>query len=157
VIAVLLVLASGAGWAQSAALDELGEKYPTQELSPAEVVEIQMEAFRNNDDEDTGIAIAFRFASPQNKRSTGPLPRFRIMMRNPMYKPMLEAEEVEIAATDVREQAARIEVVTVAPDGTRDYYAFFLGKQRGGDYEGAWMTEAVQVLSNNEAAPEGSV
>lgn len=155
IVAVLLVGAGGAGWAQS--LEELSGEYPTPELDPADVVEIQMEAFRRNDDEDTGIAIAFRFASPGNKQMTGPLPRFSMMMRGPLYRPMLEAERVEYGTVDVRERVARVEVTTVDSDGGRNSYAFFLAKQRGGEFADAWMTEAVEVLPESEMAPGDTV
>ena len=49
-------------------LDRLTDRLPTPELSPEEVVQIQMDAFRNNDVEDRGIEIAFRFASPANNK-----------------------------------------------------------------------------------------
>ncbi|MFP4373875.1 MAG: DUF4864 domain-containing protein [Spirochaetaceae bacterium] len=154
-VAALLVPAGGSAWAQ--ALEELAELRPAPELSAEEVVRIQMEAFRNNDEEDTGIAIAFRFASPGNRQMTGPLSRFRMMMRNPFYRPMLNAEAAEIGLVDVRERVARVEVYTVAPGGERNYYAFFLGKQRGGEYDDSWMTEAVEVIPDDAAAPDGSV
>jgi len=52
---------------------------------------------------------------------------------------------------------ARIEVTTVAPDGDRTYCAFYLSRQRGGEYEDAWMTEAVEVLPEGDQPPPGSV
>jgi hypothetical protein len=155
ILAAFLVLAGGGGWAQS--LEELSEQSPAPELSPEEVVRIQMDAFRNNDEEDRGIAIAFRFASPSNKQMTGPLPRFRMMMRNPLYRPMLNADGIEIGVVDVRERVARVEVSTVSPEGERSFYAFFLGKQRGGEFADSWMTEAVEVIPDDAVAPGGSV
>jgi hypothetical protein len=155
IVGILLVLAGGAGWGQP--LEALSDQYPSAELSPDDVVRIQMEAFRNNDSEDTGIAIAFRFASPQNKEQTGPLSRFRMMMRSPLYQPMLNAETVEYGRATVQERIARVEVTTVAPDGERTSYAFYLMQQRGGEFEDAWMTEAVEVLSDGGVDPGGSV
>ncbi|MFO7782736.1 MAG: DUF4864 domain-containing protein [Spirochaetia bacterium] len=155
ILAAFLVLAGGAGWADS--LDELSEQSPAPELSPEEVVRIQMEAFRNNDEEDRGIAIAFRFASPGNKQMTGPLSRFRMMMRNPFYRPMLDAAAIEIGVVEVRERVARVEVSAVSPEGERSYYAFFLGKQREGEFADSWMTEAVEVIPDGGVAPGGSV
>ena len=155
ILAAFFVLVGGGVWAQS--LDELLAQRPAPELSPEEVVRIQMDAFRNNDEEDRGIAIAFRFASPSNKQMTGPLPRFRMMMRNPLYRPMLNAEEIEIGVVDVRERVARVEVYTVSSEGERSLYAFFLGKQRGGEFADSWMTEAVEVMADDAVAPGGSV
>ena len=48
---------------------------PSPEWTPAEVIRMQVEALQNNDtpSPDTGIATAFRFASPGNRAATGPL------------------------------------------------------------------------------------
>lgn len=158
IVAVALIAAHGSVWAQQGStLDELSQEYPGPDLAPKEVVRIQMEAFRRNDADDTGIAIAFRFASPQNKEMTGPLSRFSRMMRGPLYRAMLRADAVEYGEPLVEDGMARIEVTTVAPDGDRTYYAFYLSRQRGGEYEDAWMTEAVEVLPEGDQPPPGSV
>src|SRR3954451_2111401 len=62
---------------------------PARSLSPGEVVKIVMNALRDNDAKDGGIAITFDFASPQNKKVTGPLERFVPMVKTPAYAPML--------------------------------------------------------------------
>jgi hypothetical protein len=67
---------------------------PSAHLAPEDVVRIQLEALRKNDGEDRGIAVAFRFASPANKRSTGPLPRFISMIRNGPYSLMLAYRKI---------------------------------------------------------------
>ena len=56
---------------------------PSPDLSPEDVVRIQVEALQRNDEPspDAGIEAAFRFASPSNRRATGPLGRFSEMVR----------------------------------------------------------------------------
>ena len=61
--------------AADSALRHLNRQRPSAEHAPQEVVRIQMEALRYNDEKNRGIEIAFRFASPSNKADTGPLPR----------------------------------------------------------------------------------
>jgi hypothetical protein len=56
-------------------LVQVGKKsspFPNAQLTPDQVFKIQLEALRTNDENDRGIEITFRFASPANKRSTGP-------------------------------------------------------------------------------------
>ncbi len=151
---VLLVLA---GCSTEDPLAELASQSPDPRLSPEEVVRIQMSAFRNNDAEDRGIEIAFRFASPANRRLTGPLPRFARMMRTVLYEPMLVAEEVEVSAAEVRGNLARVNVSLRGPDGRAHGYVFFLTKQTTGDYAGSWMTEGVSLLEDLRAPGSGSV
>jgi hypothetical protein len=51
---------------------------PDPNRAPAEVIAIQLSALQANDvpEPDAGIAQTFAFAHPDNKRMTGPLPRF---------------------------------------------------------------------------------
>ena len=48
---------------------------PKPALSPGDVIRIQLEALRHNDEQDRGIAVAFLFASPINRanRPASPL------------------------------------------------------------------------------------
>jgi hypothetical protein len=62
---------------------------PSPELLPEDVVKIQLNALKHNDEKNHGIAIAYRFASPENRLHTGPLERFIRMLHNPLYAPML--------------------------------------------------------------------
>ena len=76
ILAVLLVAAP-------VGATHLPQTEPDPSLSPQDVVSIQIEALQNNDTpyEDRGIEITFNFASPTNKRVTGPLERFKVMVR----------------------------------------------------------------------------
>jgi len=63
------VPAQGEGGAGGDPLSE--DLVPTPALTPAEVVRIQLEALRNNDEQNRGIEVAFRFASPANRAKEG--------------------------------------------------------------------------------------
>src|SRR6478735_3394052 len=62
---------------------------PRKEYEPDQVVQIVMDALQNNDDHDAGIVTTFNFASPGNKRLTGPVERFIPMVRSAAYRSML--------------------------------------------------------------------
>ena len=66
---------------------------PDSTFSPSEVVRVQLEALRHNDEQDRGIAVAFRFASPANRGNTGPLSRFIAMIKEGPYALMLGFRE----------------------------------------------------------------
>lgn len=133
------------GCATTSELDRLADAEPTPELSPREVVELQLTAFRENDEEDRGIEVAFRFASPRNKRATGPVERFARMMRTPPYRPMLIYEEVEYSETVIQERVA-LQRVTLTIEGETVQYDFYLTRQQSGNCEECWMTEAVYIV-----------
>ena len=121
-----------------------GRPEPSPELSPEAVIRIQAEALQRNDEPapDAGIATAFRFASPSNRRATGPLPRFTRMIRTG-YVDMLGFDRAEYEPVRVAGDRAEQAVTLVRRDGRRVTYAFTLSRQRGGAYDGCWMTDGV--------------
>ena len=62
---------------------------PAENLSAYDVIKIQLEALKNNDDNDAGIKQTWLFAHPDNKKMTGPYPRFRIMLYDVHYRILL--------------------------------------------------------------------
>lgn len=117
---------------------------PSPALSPEQVVRIQLEALRGNDATDRGIAICFRFASPANKLSTGPLSRFARMIKKGAYRLMLEYRHVDYEPIQVLDDVAR-QRVTLTSSTTAITYVFYLSKQSQSDCDGCWMTDAVSV------------
>ena len=62
---------------------------PAENLSAYDVIKIQLDALKNNDDKDNGIKQTWLFAHPENKKMTGPYPRFRIMLFDVHYRIVL--------------------------------------------------------------------
>ncbi len=94
-----------------------------------------------------GIEVAFRFASPANKEATGPLERFTVIVQAPSYSPMLDHLEAAYGPVHVDGRYAAQVVEILARDGSRHTYLFELTRQRGGPFDGCWMTDSVRLLS----------
>ena len=64
---------------------------PDPSIAPAEVVAIQLMSLKNNDlvEADFGIRQTWSFAHPQNRKITGPFPRFAMMLKGPGYDVLL--------------------------------------------------------------------
>jgi hypothetical protein len=120
---------------------------PDPSLTPEQVVRIQLEALEGNDEDDRGIALAFRFASPANRQSTGPIERFTAMLKGPLYSPMLGFIEAEYGNTGVRGESARVKVKLFGTGGQVIVYVFYLSKQTEDPYSDCWMTDAVTIES----------
>lgn len=120
---------------------------PSPELTPAQVVEIQLGALGANAawGDDRGIALAFRFASPSNRAATGPLPRFVRMVRGG-YGALLDHRESHLGALEVRGNEAAVPVIVIDAAGERHGFVWFLRRQDGGAEEGCWMTDAVMPV-----------
>jgi hypothetical protein len=136
-----------------------GEPVPGPELTPEEVVRAQLEALRRNDASDRGIATCFRFASPQNKSQTGPLPRFAQMVRTPVYQPMLEYASADYEPLERAGRQAR-QIVNLHNDaGETASFLFLLQRQQEPEVQDWWMTEGVIRVpppdQRREAAPPG--
>lgn len=119
---------------------------PHPDFSPQQVVRIQLAALRGNDDQDRGIAICFRFASPANKRVTGPLPRFVRMVEQGPYSLMLRYQEAVFEPVEIVGSTAR-QTVTLYGEREASTYIFYLGKQLAGDCKDCWMTESVTTAT----------
>jgi len=87
--------------------------------------------------------VTFNFASPANKRLTGPLERFKAMVRNPTYGPMIDHRSAKYENLVVEDGSARVDIILTAKEGVYLGYRFFLSRQQGNPYEGSWMTDAV--------------
>ena len=64
---------------------------PNNTISPKEVVKIQLSGLQQNDLDykDSGIEQTWQFAHPNNKRVTGPLNNFKMMIKSDSYRMMI--------------------------------------------------------------------
>ena len=115
---------------------------PSPELTPEQVVQIQLNALRHNDSHNRGIEVAFRFASPDNKLQTGPLSRFIHMLQQGPYSLMLAYDNAAYDSIEIEENHAR-QRVTLIGSGLVVAYEFYLSRQTKGGCIGCWMTDAV--------------
>lgn len=154
VLALLLVmltalpsLAAISGQAPRATLPQ-----PSTQRQPEDVVRIVIEALARNDEPfaDAGIETTFAFASPANKVNTGPLARFAQMVRNPTYGIMIDHVEHEFSELVRTGNRAYQMVRIVGASGAEVVYAFRLGLQQDGKFEGMWMTDAVWPVAGGE-------
>ncbi len=126
---------------------------PIPTLTPEEVVEIQLTAFRENNIEDQGIALAYRFASPRNKRITGTVENFASQIRRDPYAPILSNAEFQLGPVDRRGELAMVAVRIDQTEEISTGYIFVLTRQKGGEYDNCWMTDGVlQINMGNLSA-----
>jgi Domain of unknown function (DUF4864) len=117
---------------------------PDPVLSPAEVVAIQLDALQANEaGTDAGIAQTWAFAHPENKRMTGPLPRFAQMIRGPQYRMLLNHRSHEVTEVSRTDHEAVFAVTVTTRTGDVIGYRWSVAKVTGGEHAGAWMTIAV--------------
>ena len=120
---------------------------PDPSYGPRAVVDLQLDALANNDDpvENAGIKTAYNFASPANRRATGPLDRFVAMVRGPRYAPMVDHVEAVAGPVERDDRRATRRVTVTGPDGRTVTYRFGLSVRSGGEFDDCWLTDSVTV------------
>ena len=156
VMGVLLAAAIGLATVSSVSAEMLG---PDPALTPEEVVSIQLNALKNNDDPapNAGIAQTFALAHPANKRVTGPLPRFERMIRTPAYEPLLDHAAHRIERLGGNADAVGFKVTIERPNGDAVEYLWEVRRVMDGPDAGAWLTTRVSnpVPAGQDLYPEG--
>lgn len=118
---------------------------PEPGLGPDAVVGIMLHALQHNDDPviDHGITVTFAFTSPENRDVTGPLERFRALVKSSAYRAMIGHTKADRGPVMVAAEHARERVAITGPHGERVTYLFLLSRQETGAYKGCWMADGV--------------
>jgi hypothetical protein len=122
---------------------------PDKALSPQQVVQIQLRALQQNDRSDSGVITVFNFSSPKNKLHLGPINHFRVLVREPGYRSILNFKSFKTGQLVVTDNTAYQLVVIDGQDGQEEVYMFILSKQRRGSYKGCWMTEGIARMDQS--------
>jgi len=119
---------------------------PTTEIEPEQVIKIQLSALMKNDNpyKDRGIIQTWEFAHPNNQKMTGPLERFKNMIKTDSYSMLLNHSNHEISKVYMSNKVATFEVIVM--DSEKKYYKFKWQVEKYNE-EGAlkdcWLTSAV--------------
>ena len=97
---------------------------PDSGIKPGEVVKIQLTGLQKNDLEfkDSGIEQTWNFAHPNNKKVTGPLDKFKRMIKGDSYQMMIDHLSHTITQLDSKDNWAQFEVVIL--DKNKIYHKF---------------------------------
>ena len=126
---------------------------PSPEWQPVEVVNLQLEALRNNNPAtDAGIATAYAFASPKNKESVGELANFSRMLHSG-YADMLTHTEADLETLEVSEREAAIGVTLRLAGNSQHRYIFVLSRNDGAPCDGCWLTDGVIPVERADPPP----
>ena len=119
---------------------------PNNSILPADVVEIQLVALMNNDKnfEDSGIEQTWNFAHPNNKKNTGPLPNFKMMIKGNSYQMLINHISHTVTELGSSDNWAQFEVVIL--DKEKIYHKFNWQVEKftlEGPLQGCWLTTVV--------------
>jgi hypothetical protein len=121
---------------------------PNNGIEPFLVVQIQLRSLKQNDNpkKDNGIEQTWEFAHPSNRKNTGPLDRFKTMIKGKSYGMLLnhlDHKVVEIKSTDL---SALFEVTVLDKDKVYHKFNWTVEKYTAeGPLKGCWLTTMVST------------
>ena len=119
---------------------------PNNGIEPIQVVKIQLRGLKNNDSpyKDKGIEQTWEFAHPSNKKYTGPLEKFKSMLKGDGYSMLLNHQEHKIKENYISNDVAVFEVIILNND--KEYFKFKWQVEKykkDGPLKDCWLTTAV--------------
>tara|TARA_Y100000588_G_scaffold361005_1_gene421400 strand:+ start:125 stop:589 length:465 start_codon:yes stop_codon:yes gene_type:complete len=119
---------------------------PSINIKPAQVIKIQLEGLKKNDipNKDQGIEQTWEFAHPSNQRFTGPLSRFKEMIKGDSYNMLLNHISHKIIEIYSNEKKAVYEVTVL--DTNKKYFKFRWQVEKfldNGPLKNCWLTTVV--------------
>tara|TARA_Y100000816_G_C26104006_1_gene586012 strand:+ start:3079 stop:3552 length:474 start_codon:yes stop_codon:yes gene_type:complete len=119
---------------------------PRNDIKPADVIKIQLTGLQKNDSKykDSGIEQTWNFAHPSNKKNTGPLPNFKMMIKGNSYQMLLDHLNHTINEIESSDKWAQFEVIIL--DKNKIYHKFNWRVEKytvDGPLKDCWLTTMV--------------
>ena len=119
---------------------------PSSNIKPSEVVKIQLLGLQNNNDEfeDSGIEQTWNFAHPNNKKATGPLDKFKRMIKSNNYQMMIN--HISHTITEIRGGDNWVQFEVIILDNKKIYHKFNWQVEKyteDGPLKDCWLTTMV--------------
>ena len=119
---------------------------PSSNIKPSEVVKIQLLGLQNNNDgfEDSGIEQTWNFAHPNNKKATGPLDKFKRMIKSNSYQMMIN--HISHTITEIRGGDNWVQFEVIILDNKKIYHKFNWQVEKytdDGPLKDCWLTTMV--------------
>ena len=122
---------------------------PGPDLTPETVVRTVVEALQhvNSPRPNSGVFVAYQFASPENKKVTGPYGTFLVGVKHADFAALMSPGAAEFGPIQRNGVAATQNVVVHPSGGSVVRFEFSLRQQRpGGVCPGCWMVDGVAPL-----------
>ncbi len=121
-------------------------KKPNNIILPMQVVEIQLSSLMKNNQlyKDSGIEQTWKFAHPNNQKYTGPIEKFKLMLKGESYSMLLNHIDNQVKEVFMSEEIATFEVIIL--DIEKKYYKFKWQVEKyskEGPLKDCWLTTAV--------------
>ena len=119
---------------------------PSVSINAAQVIKIQLEGLKKNDtpNKDRGIEQTWEFAHPNNQRFTGPLSKFKEMIKGESYNMLLNHLSHKVVEIYSDDKKALYQVTVL--DANKKYFMFRWQVEKfldNGPLKNCWLTTVV--------------
>ena len=119
---------------------------PNSNIKPYEVVKIQLLGLQKNNEvfEDNGIEQTWNFAHPNNKKATGPLDKFKSMIKSNNYRMLIN--HISHTITQIRGGDNWVQFEVIILDKNKIYHKFNWQVEKykeDGPLKDCWLTTMV--------------
>ena len=119
---------------------------PNSNIKPYEVVKIQLLGLQKNNEvfEDNGIEQTWNFAHPNNKKATGPLDKFKSMIKSNNYQMLIN--HISHTITQIRGGDNWVQFEVIILDKNKIYHKFNWQVEKykeDGPLKDCWLTTMV--------------
>ena len=119
---------------------------PNNYIQPHQVVKIQLTSLMKNDDpkQNNGIKQTWEFAHPNNQKYTGPIEKFKSMLKSDSFSMLINHKEHQVKEIYKSEDTHTFEVVIL--DLNKKYFKFNWKVEKykkDGPLKDCWLTTAV--------------
>ena len=119
---------------------------PNSNIKPYEVVKIQLLGLQKNNDvfDDYGIEQTWNFAHPNNKKATGPLDKFKLMIKSKNYQMLIN--HISHTITQLRGGDNWVQFEVIILDNKKIYHKFNWQVEKyteDGPLKDCWLTTMV--------------
>jgi len=121
---------------------------PNNGIEPFQVIKIQLRSLKQNDNpkKDNGIEQTWEFAHPNNQKNTGPLEKFKTMIKGKSYGMLLNHLDHKVVEINSSDFTALFEVTVLDKD--KVYYKFNWTVEKyiaAGPLKDCWLTTMVSA------------
>ena len=121
---------------------------PNNIIEPYQVVKIQLRSLKQNDSpsKDTGIEQTWKFSHPDNQKNTGPLEKFKLMIKGKSYEMLLNHLDHKVVEVESADLSVLFEVTVL--DQNKAYFKFNWQVEKytkEGPLNGCWLTTIVST------------
>lgn len=132
-------------WDQLAAAERIDPNLPAPELTPEEVVWLQVTSIRESRLRPQDLVPCYSLTSPATRESFGSFDHFASLIASAPYSEIALSRDFQVQNAEIKNNLAIVPVTLLSNDDHAHVFRFLLTKQWKSPYRECWMTESFML------------